>query len=126
MRGPGAALLIAILIAACSTPRLALPTDPGWRDPSGCRGVGLDGILRSSDSDPRLFWMEDRTTKGRVELIWPADYYARDDFGLEIVDGSGTFIGKEGDLVVGACVLGAEGNTGPPYHVSAGELQPAS
>jgi hypothetical protein len=88
--------------------------------------VGLDGILRSSPSDPQLFWMEDRATKGRVELIWPAGYYARDDFGLEVVDGSDAFVGKDGDAVIGACVVGPQGKAGPPYHVSAGELQAAS
>ena len=119
------AVVITVLGAACSFTSLALPTDPAWHDPTGCRGVGLDGILRSSTSDPRLFWMEDRTTRQRVDLIWPNGYYARDDFGLEVVDGSGTFVGKEGDLVIGACVVSLEGNTGPPYHVSAGQIEPA-
>jgi hypothetical protein len=125
MRITSAALLMLALGAACSSTPLALPTDPAWRDPTGCRGVGLDGILRSSPSDPRRFWMEDRKTGDRVDLIWPAGYYARDDAGLEVVDGSGTFVGKEGDLVIGACVVSVLGNTGPPYHVSARELQPA-
>ena len=125
MRFLSAALLIAILGAACTSIRLALPTDPAWRDPTGCRGVGLDGVLRSSISDPHLFWMEDRVTGQRVELIWPAGYYARDDVGLEVVDGSNTFVGKDGDLVTGACVVSFLGNTGPPLHVSAGELEQA-
>ena len=124
MRIFSAALLIAILGAACSSTPLALPTDPGWDDPTACRGVGLDGILRSSPSDPRLFWMEDRTTRERVELIWPAGYYARDDLGLEVIDGSDTFVGKAGDLVIGACVVSPAGNLVPPFHLSAGELQP--
>jgi hypothetical protein len=125
MRILSAALLIAILGAACTSIRLALPTDPAWHDPAGCRGVGLDGILRSSPSDPHLFWMEDRTTGGRAELIWPAGYYARDDFGLEVVDGSNTFVGKAGDLVTSACVVSPLGNTGQPFHVSAEELEQA-
>ena len=120
-----AVLVIAILGAACSFTPLALPTDPAWHDPTGCRGVGLDGILHSSPSDPHVFWMEDRTTHQRADLIWPAGYYARDDLGLEVVDGSGTFVGKEGDFVTGACVVNVGPNAGPPYHVSAGEIEPA-
>jgi hypothetical protein len=125
MRIISGALLMAMLGVACTSIRLALPTDPGWRDPTGCRGVGLDGVLRSSISDSRLFWMEDRDTGQRVELIWPAGYYARDDFGLEVVDGSNTFVGKAGDLVTGACVVSPLGNTGQPFHVSAEELEQA-
>lgn len=124
MRISSVALLILALGAACSSTHLALPTDPAWQA-TGCRGVGLDGILRSSPSDQRLFWLEDRTTGERVDLIWPAGYYARDDFGLEVVDDSGTFVGKAGDLVTGACVVSAQGNTGPPYHVWAGEVHAA-
>jgi hypothetical protein len=123
MRISGPALLIAVLAAACSTASLTLPTDPGWHDPAGgCRGVGLDGILRGSANDARVLWMEDRATGERVELIWPAGYHARDDFGLEVLDDSGTFVGKEGDLVTGACITGAPGEA---MHVWAGELKAA-
>jgi hypothetical protein len=123
MRISGAAFLIPVFTAACSTASLVLPTDPAWHyAASGCRGVGLDGILRGSGSDPRIFWMEDRRTGNRVELIWPAGYQARDDFGLEVLDDSDTFVGKEGDLVTGACF---KDELGGPMHVSAGELQPA-
>ena len=39
------------------------------------------------------------------------------------VDGSGTFVGKEGDLVTGACFVSFKGHRGPPYLVSAGEIE---
>ena len=125
MRVTVAASLIAVLAVACSTAVIVLPTDPAWHYPAGgCpRSVGLDGILRGSASDPHVMWMVDRRTGERVEIIWPAGYHARDDFGLEILDDSGTFVGKEGDLVTGACF---HGGLGEPVRVSAGQLQPAS
>lgn len=123
MRITIAASILVLLAAGCSTATLELPTDPAWHYPaSGCRGVGLDGILRGSASDSRVMWMVDRGTGQRVEIVWPAGYRARDDFGLEVLDDSGTFVGKEGDHVTGACFTGPAGE---PIHVSADELQPA-
>jgi len=66
--------------------------------------------------------MEDRETAKRVELVWPAGYHARDDFGPELLDDSNTFVGKEGDLIAGAC---STGGVGEPFHVAADDLQAA-
>jgi hypothetical protein len=122
MRFLATALALAILITGCTS--LALPTDPEWHytgpgDP--CRGVGLNGILRVSTSDQRIFWMENRPTGERADIIWPAGYHARSNFGLEVIDDHNVVVGREGDLITGTCFHGEGG----PIHVSAGELQPA-
>jgi hypothetical protein len=76
----------------------------------GCAGVGLDTVVRGSPNDPRVVWLENRleTPPGlpsvpRLEAIWPAGYRARFTPKLEVLDGWGNVMLRDGDAVHGAC-----------------------
>lgn len=113
------ALVLPVLIAGCAN--YVLPTDPQWHTDDGCRGVGLESVLRGSTSDPRVFWMVDRTTGQRAEIIWPAGYHARFDSGLDVLDDHNVPVGKEGDLIIGTC--GGRG-LGGPFRISSRDVRP--
>lgn len=94
----------------------SLPTDANW--PGGCGiGVGLDAVLRGDAGDARVAWAIDRSSGGRIDLVWPAGYSARFLPDLQVLDASGTIVARDGDLVIGKCM-------GDPAPVDAGEVRP--
>lgn len=113
------ALVLAVLLTGCAN--VALPTDPEWVAGRGCRGVGVDGILRGSKADPRVAWMADNLSGERVELIWPVGYHARFSVYLEVLDDRAVVVGRAGDRIIGTCFRREPGD---PLHVSAEELRP--
>lgn len=89
----------------------AMATDlwrPSWL-PGACGGVGLDTVVRGSPTDPRVVWLENRTHAPgqeyvpRLEAVWPAGYRARFTPALEVLDGGGDVVLRDGDPVTGAC-----------------------
>lgn len=89
----------------------AITTDswrPAWL-PGACGGVGLDAVVRGGPTDPRVVWLENRTHPPgqeylpRFEAVWPAGYRARFTPALEMVDGGGDVVLRDGDPVMGAC-----------------------
>jgi hypothetical protein len=98
----------------------ALPTNsvPAWL--GMCGGVGLDAVVRGSPSDPRIAWLENHLGgTSRMEATWPAGYRARFTPRLEILDGWGNVMLRDGDTVSGSCASG-ESNGGqllvPPFN----------
>ena len=104
------AALVAVSIAACTaTPlpslsvsesgHVELQTLPPERDQSqpACMAALLTGeLVRHPQSGVRLTYTEGNV----VAVIWPFGYFARDDGGrLAVIDGSGTVLAHEGDLV---------------------------
>ncbi len=87
-----------------------IPTDL-WRPAiSGpCAGVGLDAVVRGSPTDPRVVWLANQIAapglgqRPRLEAVWPVGYHARFTPGLEVVDGWGNVVLRDGDPVSGAC-----------------------
>jgi hypothetical protein len=72
--------------------------------------VGLDTVVRGSPNDPRIAWLENHlgappgmATWPRSEATWPAGYRARFTPKLEILDGWGNVVLREGDAVTGSC-----------------------
>jgi hypothetical protein len=110
-------LIVALSACAGLVPgTVSLPTDPKW--PGGCGiGVGLDAILHGAPDDDRVAWAIDRSSGGRIDLVWPAGYSARFLPDLQVLDASGTVVAHEGDLVIGKCM-------GDPAPVDAGEVRP--
>jgi hypothetical protein len=114
-----AALAASCVLAACiarPVPTPSRPLGPGeqwlpvanWTLPSGdtflCAGGGFvqDIRLRGAPDDPRLVWMV-YPDGGRTDLSWPAGYSARFVPTLEVLDGSGRVVGRDGTLVTGGC-----------------------
>lgn len=61
-------------------------------------------MLHGSPTDPRVAWLVNSfSSPPRVEIVWPADYRARFDPNLGILDENGTVIMREGDTVTGDC-----------------------
>jgi hypothetical protein len=82
----------------------ALPTGtfPSWL--GMCGGVGLDAVVHGSPSDPRVAWLENHIGgASRMDATWPAGYRARFTPNLEILDGWGNVVLREGDTVSGSC-----------------------
>ena len=113
------AAVVAVSIAACTTPLPALhASEPGHvelhtlppesgQTPAACMAALLTGTLvRHPQSGVGLTYTEGKV----VGVIWPFGYFARDDRGrLAVVDGSGTVLAHEGDLVsVGGGFAGDE------------------
>lgn len=99
----------------------AIATDswrPAWL-PGACGGVGLDTVVRGGPIDPRVVWLENRTHapgqefSPRLEAVWPAGYRARFTPALEVVDGGGDIVLRDGDPVTGAC--GPRGGNPPEF-----------
>jgi hypothetical protein len=80
----------------------ALPTNGALPWLTMCGGVGLDAVVRGNPSDPRVAWLENRGG-GNEEATWPAGYRARFTPKLEILDGWGNVVLREGDHVSGSC-----------------------
>lgn len=65
-----------------------------------CGGMGWTGghQLTGSPTDPRLVWM---MAGERYELEWPVGYSARFNPRLELLDGNGKVVGREGTELAG-------------------------
>ena len=97
-----------------------IPTDL-WRPAflSGpCAGVGLDAAVRGSPTDSRVVWLDNHIgldpglhQPPRLEAAWPVGYHARFTPVLEVVDGWGNVVLRDGDPIAGSC--GPRGD--PPY-----------
>jgi hypothetical protein len=109
------AVALGLVVALVGLPlrpgEYALPTRqtlPGWLS-IGCAGVGLDAVVHGDSSDTRLVWLDNRLqlansqSAARIDVIWPAGYRARFTPQLEILDGMGNVVLREGDAVTGAC-----------------------
>lgn len=95
-------LAVVALLTACSvTPSPTLPTLTSYN--GGCRGVGLDGTLAGSPTDPRVTWLA-MSGGGRHEIIWPPGFTARFDPDLAVLDASGKVVYRAGDKIDGGCV----------------------
>ncbi len=100
----------------------ALPTTatPWWLRLM-CGGVGLDAVVRGSPSDPHVAWLESQITVPgiapgtRENVIWPEGYRARFSPNLEILDGWGMVVLREGERVSGSC--GGVADNGDLYMV---------
>jgi len=73
-----------------------------------CAPLGLDAALRGSPADPRIVWLENRHadrqgSRQRMEAVWPVGYRARFTPELEVLDGWGAVVLRDGDLVTGSC-----------------------
>lgn len=67
-----------------------------------------DVRLRGSTSDARLVWaMSDR--RRRMELAWPNGFSARFGPSLEVLDGQGDVVAREGDPVTDGCLTAEDG-----------------
>ena len=96
---------VALLLAACgATPTPTLPTLT-LADPIPCAGVGNDGTLAGSPTDPRVAWLAE-PQGGRVEIVWPSGFTARFDPDLAVVDATGKVVYRAGDRPGGGCVIG--------------------
>lgn len=99
----------AIVIAGIALAILAgceanLRTLPAAKD-SNCFGVGLNGLLAGSPTDPRIAWYVSRSGTEQ-NLVWPPGYRARFAPKLEILDPQGKVVMHEGDPIAGGCVVG--------------------
>jgi hypothetical protein len=110
------AAFVLLAISACSAPAqtsvapsslIALPTlPPAIGLPSGaqrgCRGVGIDAVLRGNATDPWVAWL---VTSGgaRLNPYWPSGYRARFTPNLEILDATGGVVLRSGAHLSGAC-----------------------
>jgi hypothetical protein len=79
-----------------------LPTLPRWEPGASCIGLGFDGELRGSRSDPRITWAVGSDGL-RYELVWPRGYTARFVPGLEVLDEQGAVIARDGSSLVSGC-----------------------
>ncbi len=114
--------LAASYLAGCALfGATSLPSNPEWR--GGCAiGVGRDAILHGSASDARVTWAIDNTEAGRIDLLWPVGYTARFSPQLEVLDGQGHVVAREGDQIIGSCLTQPE--DGGAIRVDAGEVRP--
>jgi hypothetical protein len=96
---------VVLLLAACgATPTPSLPTvaEVG----QACAGVGNDGTLAGSPTDPRVAWLVG-SQGGRKEIVWPPGFTARFDPDLAVLDASGKVVYRAGDRPGGGCVIGS-------------------
>jgi len=127
----GAAIVLALPLTWTGLPAgpgdYALPAHVGqpWFLGTTCAGVGLDAVVHGSPDDPRIAWLENRlmipagAAGQRMDVEWPTGFRARFTPNLEILDGWGNVVLREGDAVGGACQTG-EFNNGvlfltPPF-----------
>jgi hypothetical protein len=77
--------------------------------PTACGGVGYDGNFRlhGAAADPKLVWMT-FPDGSRHDLAWPVGYSARFTPALELLDGTGQVVGREGSLITGGCGIPRE------------------
>jgi len=98
----------------------AISTDP-WRPAwlqGPCAGVGLNALVRGSPTDPRIVWLQNLIEApgpepDRLEVIWPVGYRARFTPQVEVLDGWGDVVLRDGDPVTGSC--GQRGGDPPEF-----------
>ena len=96
---------IALLLAACgATPTPSLPTVAEL--PQACAGIGNDGMLAGSPTDPRVTWLAGPQGE-RGEIVWPPGFTARFDPDLAVLDASGNVVYRAGDRPGGGCRIGS-------------------
>ena len=118
------AALGAWLVVGCTlTGAPSLPSNPGWHGGCGI-GIGLDATLHGSPSDARVTWAIDNSGSGRLDLLWPVGYAARFNPQLEVVDGHGQIVAREGDQITGSCMQ--QPQDAGALRVEASEVRPAS
>jgi hypothetical protein len=89
-----------------------------------CAGVGLEATLHGDPSDPRIAWLENRigvpdgTTGRRMDVVWPAGFRARFTPKLEVLNGLGQVVLREGDMVGGACSAPVDGYGSGFYYLT--------
>jgi hypothetical protein len=110
------AILVAMLVAGCSPaapPRasgapgspLPVPTLASWN--GACAGVGLlKAALTGDPADPRVAWLQ--TPNGRQDVVFPPGFSARFTPLLQILDATGKVVARDGDVIDGGCVTGAD------------------
>jgi hypothetical protein len=115
------AIVVATVVASLVVAGFGLPARPGeYALPTGsmpawigvtCAGVGLVNTeVRGTPNDPHVAWLEQSVavpgqavTTQRLEATWPEGYRARFTPRLEILDGWGNVVFRDGDAVGGAC-----------------------
>jgi hypothetical protein len=113
------AIVVATVVASLVVAGFGLPVRPGeYALPTGpvpvwlsvsCAGVGLDTVVRGSPNDPRVAWLENHLnvpglpSTPRLEATWPEGYRARFTPNLEVLDGWGNIVLRDGDPVSGSC-----------------------
>ena len=119
-----AAVAVAVAVAVAASLVVAgfgLPIRPGeyalqaepvplWQG-YACAGVGLvSTVVRGSPNDPHVAWLEQSiaapglaVVTQRIEAIWPQGYRARFTPKLEVLDGWGNVVLRDGDTVSGTC-----------------------
>jgi hypothetical protein len=121
MTAHGTAAILVVLgafIAGCA-PTTQLPTIAS--DGGGCRGVGLDAVLRGNAADPGVAWVESQLPGAaqRLDVVFPSGFSARFSPSLEILDGDGHVVAVAGDAITGGCVTGPDAR-GPLLILGAG------
>jgi hypothetical protein len=120
----GMALIASLLAVGVGLPlrpnEYALSTSigPAWL--GMCGGVGLDAVVRGSQTDPHIAWLENHLGGiSRSEATWPLGYRARFTPKLEILDGWGNVVLRDGEAVTESCG-GVDSNGGqmmiPPFN----------
>jgi hypothetical protein len=98
-------IALAAALNGCSTQQ----TLPVAQFPDRCRGVGIDGVLAGSVSDPRVTWLETEQG-GQLPLVWPPGWRARFSPDLQVLDDQGVVRMKAGDRVSSICEKGPAGD----------------
>jgi hypothetical protein len=115
------AVLTSTILAGCATPAPSPTPSPTraalvYALPVGeaggaCAGVGLDKATLTGDpSDPKVVWLA--TPSGRRDVLFPPGFTARFTPRLEVLNGNGDVVAREGTVVTGGCVTGT-GAQGP-------------
>ncbi len=107
--------IVAAYVVACGppTPVTTMPLKSIPNPPQVCAGVGLDGVIRGSPTDPLIAWIEGGGQ--RLEAIWPAGYQAAFTPRLEVLDAGGRVVLRDGDRVAGGCDIGDGIYLAPPF-----------
>jgi len=116
------ALLALLSLSACASPvpsvsvfplpsgEYVLPTEAPLDVPSGaaavCAGMAINAVVRGDAADLRVAWLVDVDLGSRIDVVWPSGYRARFAPRLEVLDGAGTVVLRDGDHVTGGCVTG--------------------
>ena len=121
----GTTLLFALVLALLVACSARVPPSPvaigpnvfalpaaNWERDGGtllCAGGGFIGAtIHGFPDDPMVVWVV--RAGGRLRLAWPSSgYVARFNPSLEVVDGGGNILFREGDSVGGGCETGDRG-----------------
>jgi hypothetical protein len=86
--------------AASLTFRTADPPDPPASGEYGCAGVGFDPVVfhGSQVGADTLVWVDDPNQR-QVALVWPHGFSVRFDPQLQLLDGDGSIVARDGDTI---------------------------